>query len=333
MKTFIKWAGLFFSAGLTMSLFVRLFGLTPYGIAMAALALVLFEGGSEGWAQMLKVAQGGQREIAKAAMWFCVVASVASSGAEIILATKLWKPPFDTEFITLAVIVGALAVNIMGIFRYEQLNPDTAKRNLALDRQARAMSEAHRLEDNIIDQSYTQAESKINEVAAEVADNLSGKLRDDVTNYLKAFGHHAPAPATQLPAPAPQTAQASQETLPSKSNEPSQDELKAFMRELFKSESATPKPTVQKILEEPREFALGELLLVAGVTIEEAVKYAQQYSEATAYAFLKDALPKNMTRANFTYIWNALKKGGPSNDLAPAFETTEGIETDPKGTR
>ena len=61
MQTLLKIGGLVFSAGLTLSLFTRLFGLTPFGLLMAIAALALFEGGAFGWAHLLPKAREAQR--------------------------------------------------------------------------------------------------------------------------------------------------------------------------------------------------------------------------------------------------------------------------------
>lgn len=186
MKSYLKFGGLALSSALTMSLFVRLFGMGAYGLLMALAALALFEGGAIAWSHILTQAKHGQRAIAKLGLWFCILASVVSSGAEIILATNLWTAPFDVSFLTLLVIVGALAVNVCGIVAYEQLDPASAARNRELDRQARARNEAARLEESIIDQSLIKAEGEVAKIAGSVSDLLARELTDDVSAYLLA---------------------------------------------------------------------------------------------------------------------------------------------------
>ncbi len=186
MKAFLKYGGLALSSMLTVTLFVDLYGATAYGISLALAALALFEGGALAWAALLPHAKQGQRGIVKAAQWFCVVASVVSSGAQIILSTKLWIPGFDVGFVTLLIIVGALAVNVMGVFAYEQLDPQRAEANRELDRQAKARDAARLLEDRVIDQSLIKAESKVAEISGAVSNSLADELRGDVVNYLLA---------------------------------------------------------------------------------------------------------------------------------------------------
>lgn len=184
MKTFLKYFGLTVSGMLTVSLFVDLYGVTAYGITLALFALALFEAGAVAWSTLMTVAKGGQRGIVKAAQWFCVTASVVSSAAQIILGTKLWEPGFDVGFVTLLVICGALAVNVMGVFAYEQLDPSRSEINRDLDRQAKARAAAAKLEDQVVEQSLIKAESKVKEIAGRVSDELSTELRNDVVAYL-----------------------------------------------------------------------------------------------------------------------------------------------------
>lgn len=206
MRAYLKFGGLALSSILTISLFLRLFGNDVYGISLAVAALCLFEGGAIAWARVLQVAKGAQRGIAKGAVWFCVIASVTSSGAEIILGTRLWQTPFDMNFVTLAVIVGALAVNVLGVFAYDQSDPVTADRNKELDRQARARQEAARLEERVIDASFAKAEGRVMEVAGDVSERLASEIRDDVVGYLMAqtrggdSGTRASKPALPRPA-------------------------------------------------------------------------------------------------------------------------------------
>lgn len=186
MKAFLKFGGLALSAMLTVSLFVDLYGANAYGISLALAALALFEGGAIAWASLLPHAKQGQRGIVKGAQWFCVTASVISSAAQIILSTKLWEPGFDVGFVTLLVICAALAVNVMGVFGFEQLDPQRAEVNRELDRQARARDAARLLEDRVIDQSIIKAEAKVAEISGSVSNSLAEELRGDVVNYLLA---------------------------------------------------------------------------------------------------------------------------------------------------
>lgn len=202
MRAYLKFGGLALSAMLTVNLFMRLFGRDVYGVSLALAALCLFEGGSIAWAKVLQVAKAGQRDIAKGAVWFCVVSSVASSGAEIILSTGLWSPPFDLNFLTLAVIVGALAVNVLGVFAYDQADPVAADRNKELDRQARARREAARLEERVIDASFAKAEGRVMELAGDVSDRLATELRDDVVGYLLAQTRNGAGQGNKRLAPA-----------------------------------------------------------------------------------------------------------------------------------
>lgn len=186
MKYYLKFGGLLLSSALTISLFIRLFGFGPYGIFVALAALALFEGGAVAWAHVLGEAKQGQRSVAKLGQWYCVMASVASSGAEIILSTNLWEAGFDVGFVTLLIIIGALGVNVLGAVAFDQLDPRTAERNRELDRSAKSKREAERLEERVIDQSLIKAEGKVNEIAGRVSDELAAEIRGDVLHYLLA---------------------------------------------------------------------------------------------------------------------------------------------------
>lgn len=186
MRAYLKFGGLALSSILTVSLFLRLFGNDVYGISLAIAALCLFEGGAIAWAKVLNQAKGGQRGIAQGAVWFCVVSSVVSSGAEIILGTRLWVTPFDMNFVTLAVIVGALAVNVLGVFAFDQADPVTMERHRELDRQARARRESQRLEDRVLDASFAKADGEVAAIAGDISDRLARELRDDAVGYLLA---------------------------------------------------------------------------------------------------------------------------------------------------
>lgn len=200
MKAYLKFGGLALSAGLTLGLFVRLFGANAYGIFLAVAALALFEGGAIAWNGVLADAKHGQRTISRSAQWFCVLASVLSSGAEIILSSRIWSPPFDVGFMTLWIIVGTLAVNVIGVIKYEMLDPLTESKHRELDRAAKAKREAARLEDQVIEQAMIKADSEVARIAGSVSDALAAELRDDVTAYLLAStrnGHNLPVPANR----------------------------------------------------------------------------------------------------------------------------------------
>jgi hypothetical protein len=184
MKQFLKYGGLFMSSLLTIGLFIDLFGNDAYGILMAGAALALFEGGSIAWAHILTQAKYGQRIVARFAMWFCVLASITSSGAQIIMTTDLWKPQFDTGFIALATVVLALVVNVAGIFGYEYLDPERAEINRELDRGAKTKSETDKLTDRLTNQALIKAGAKVNDIAGQVSDALASEIQHDVMIYL-----------------------------------------------------------------------------------------------------------------------------------------------------
>lgn len=186
MKAYLKFGGLALSSILTVSLFLRLFGNDVYGISLAVAALCLFEGGAIAWAKVLNQAKGAQRGIAQGAVWFCVVSSVVSSGAEIILGTRLWVTPFDMNFVTLAVIVGALSVNVLGVFAYDQNDPVTVERHRELDRQARARRETQRMEDRVQDASFAKLESEVAQMAGEISDRMAREMSGDLATALLA---------------------------------------------------------------------------------------------------------------------------------------------------
>lgn len=201
MKNYLKIGGLLLSSLLTISLFVRLFGLGAYGILMSLAALALFEGGAVAWNHLIPKAKHDQRQIAKAAQWFCVGTSIVSSGAELILGTHLWEAPFDVPFFTLLIIVAALAVNVIGVILFEQSDPNVAAVNRELDRQAKSGQEKERLADAILDQALMKTESRVAEIAGDVSDKISGDLSDDVRRFLlsRSTGRHSTTTVLPLP--------------------------------------------------------------------------------------------------------------------------------------
>lgn len=199
MKEILKYGGLALSGLLTLALFLDLFGFGLYGIVMAVAGLALFEVGAYAWSNLYSEARERQRLVVRIAMWFCVVSSILSSGAEIILSTRLWTPAFDIHLVTLMVIVGALAFNIIGVFAYEQLDPSRSNLNREMDRAAKARSKADSLEDNIVAQSLMKAEASVNEVAGEIAQELADELRGDVLHHL--LSQTRGGSNRQLPAP------------------------------------------------------------------------------------------------------------------------------------
>ena len=184
MNIYLKYGGLTFSAGLTVSLFLRLFGFEAYGIILATAALVLFEGGTIAWSKILDVAEGGQRGIANFGLWYCAVVSVVSSGAEIILATKLWTPPFDINFVTLMIIALSLAVNVLGGLAYEQLDPDTAEKHRELNRLAKEAKAEASIEESFTTHAVIQAKAKAKHIAGEIADKVGESIKDKAVNRM-----------------------------------------------------------------------------------------------------------------------------------------------------
>lgn len=225
MKNYLKYGGLALSAALTFSLFIRLFGLGPYGLLMALFGLTLFEGGAAAWIRVLDESQYNQRSIAKFALWFCLLASVLSSGAELILSTNLWKAPFDVGFATLVVIVGSLAVNVMGIVAHGLSDPDTAEINKTLDRQAKATQEIWKLEDMVERQSLIKARATVKDRVERISNRLSNEIADDVERGLLAQTRGGDnSQLGRLPPPTRQPVQvieqSSRESAPSSSGPP-----------------------------------------------------------------------------------------------------------------
>lgn len=184
MKYYLKFGGLGLSAILTLALFARLFGIEAYGVFMALSALTLFEGGAIAWNHILGSARLMQRSIAWQCQWLCILLSIASSGAEIALSTTLWKPPFDIEFVTLCMIVLALAVNIVGVVAYEGADEDTLRRSRELQMRADNFKKSMVAQKRIIERAYNLMDDKVEEKAGEVAEKLATELRDDAIHEV-----------------------------------------------------------------------------------------------------------------------------------------------------
>lgn len=199
----IQYGGLAFSGILTLSLFVRLYGNGPYGWLMGLAALALFEVGAGSWLHTLGQAKHRQRTIVRAAMWWCVLASILSSASEIILSTNLWEPAFDIEFWTLIVIAGSLAVNLVGGLLYEMNDPDKAERARELDQRASMKEAAWRIEDKVLTDSISKAEQDTDSISQAVADALRGEIRTDSVGFLLGLTRNGASRQPQLPAPQP----------------------------------------------------------------------------------------------------------------------------------
>ena len=184
MNVYLKYGGLAFSAGLTVSLFLRLFGVEAYGITLAVAALVLFEGGTIAWSRILNYAEQGQRNVAYFGLWYCAIVSVVSSGAEIILATKLWTPPFDIGFVTLMIIALSLAVNVLGGLAYEQLYPDTADKHRELNRLAKEAKAQASIEESFTTHAVIQAKSKAKQIAGDIADKVGESIKQTAVTRM-----------------------------------------------------------------------------------------------------------------------------------------------------
>lgn len=185
MKQFLKYGGLAFSSMLTVALFIDMFGNGAYGILMAIAALALFEGGAIGWSHLQTQAELKQRIVVKTCMWTCVLLSLVSSGAQIILSTNLWKPEgLDTGFIAILAVVIAMFVNVTGIFAYELLDPERAETNRERDRQAKTREGTEKLENMVLEQALIKAKSRVNDVAGQVSESLAAEMRNDVVVYL-----------------------------------------------------------------------------------------------------------------------------------------------------
>ena len=184
MNAYLKYGGLAFSAGLTISLFLRLFGFEAYGITLALAALVLFEGGTVAWSRILNYAEQGQRGVAYFALWYCAIVSVVSSAAEIILATELWTPPFDVGFVTLLIIAASLAVNLLGGLAYEQLDPDTADKHRELNRLAREAAAQASIEESFTTHAVMQAKAKAKQIAGDIADKVGESIKQTAVTRM-----------------------------------------------------------------------------------------------------------------------------------------------------
>lgn len=209
-RNVIKWGGLGLSALLTLNMFLRLFGLTLLGSLLAGMALTLYEFGALGWNRLLHAeARHAQRDVARICQWFCVITSILSSGAEITMVATLWQPPFDVRFMTLLMIVSALAVNIIGIVLYEQREPIREEQHKELDRQAKNQKVMQSQQDRIIELSHSRLQAKVSEIAGDVADELADEMRNSVKGYLSHVRkniNETPAPATPASSPKPVSA-------------------------------------------------------------------------------------------------------------------------------
>lgn len=202
MKSFLKFGGLAFSAGLTLSLFIRLFGAGAFGLTMAAAALCLFELGAAGWAHLLLTARDGQRAVARVCLAVTVGLSLLSSCTEIVLATNLGASAFallDLEFVTLAMIAAALSCNVVGALAFEYTTPETVNKSRELERQARARRAAHDLEDKVTELALTRAEAEVEGVAGEVAGRLAVGLRESIVSRLLAAELRRDVPTLAAP--------------------------------------------------------------------------------------------------------------------------------------
>lgn len=184
MNGYLKYGGLLFSAGLTLSLFLRLFGVGAQGIIFALAALTLFEGGTIAWSRILNTAEQGQRGIAYACLWFSAIVSVVSSALEIVLSTSLWASPIDLNFVTLIIIALSLAVNVLGVLRYEQLDPDIAEKHQELNRLARESAAQASIEDTFTTHAVMQAKSKAKAIAGDIADQVGETIKSSAVNRL-----------------------------------------------------------------------------------------------------------------------------------------------------
>jgi hypothetical protein len=199
----LKVFGLVFSAGLTLSLFSRLFGLTPFGVMMAVSALALFEGGAAGWAFLLEKGREAQRTVAAACLVITTTLSVFSSASEIVLATKFGAGAFaaiDFEFLTLSAIVIALTTVVVGALLYEAMKPETreAARKAGFD--ARLAEITYSAQDTVIDESEKQVSADMKLRAAELAGHITGRAMGDVEGAVKRLAtSRAEQPAIAAP--------------------------------------------------------------------------------------------------------------------------------------
>ncbi len=184
-------AGLVFSAILTMSLFTRLFGLSPMGLIVSIAALLLFEVGALIWDKLKDTAQGGQRTVTTFCLVFTVSLSLTSSAIEIAQWTHLSAEALkllDLEFITLLTIVGALVVNTAGGFLYGSLDPSRAMIHSELNRQAKLNAAREQLTDDAVQLSIVNGAGQVRQIAADIAQNLGTVVRDDVIKTTLSLG-------------------------------------------------------------------------------------------------------------------------------------------------
>lgn len=209
MQTLLKIGGLVFSSGLTLSLFTRLFGLTPFGLLMALAALALFEGGAFGWAHLLPKAREAQRTVAGFCLVVAVALSLFSSGAEIIMATRLGAEALaqlDFEFLTLCAIVAALATNVIGALAYDAAKPETrrAAQKLAFEGRLAAMN--YKAQNQIMDAAEMDADLRVETRAPQLALLISDRALEDTQRAVVALstaGRDDHPQTAQLTAPAP----------------------------------------------------------------------------------------------------------------------------------
>ncbi len=202
IRIILKYGGIAFSAALTIKMFYDLF-LPSSGPAFALLmclsALAFFEGGGIAWSKLLETARGGQIAVAQLATWFCVICSIVSSASEIIMATNLWKPDFDIQFFALSTIIAAVTVCLIGIFAYDQLNPDRLQMHRKAARAARAESKVHTEEDKV----EALAMVKVDERAEAMAERVANIHADAIVERVAAIMLTGKEPAPkQLEAPA-----------------------------------------------------------------------------------------------------------------------------------
>ena len=199
----LKVGGLVFSAGLTLNLFTRLFGLTPFGIVTAVAALALFEGGAAGWAYLLEKGREAQRTVAVVCLIVTTALSIFSSGSEIILATKFGAGAFaaiDFEFWTLAAIVVALATVVVGAMFYEAMKPETRAAARQAGFEARLAEINYSAQDQVIDLAEGQTNEALKYDAPELARLIKGRAMGDVTDATRRLAaRHVQPTAIEAP--------------------------------------------------------------------------------------------------------------------------------------
>lgn len=208
MQTVLKIGGLLFSSGLTLSLFTRLFGVTPFGLIMALAALALFEGGAFGWARLLPKAREAQRTVAGTCLVIAVGLSLFSSGAEIIMATRLGADALkalDFEFLTLCAIVIALASNVIGALAFDAAKPETRRAAQKLAFEGRLAEMQYKAQTQIMDAAELDADLRVETRAPELARLISDRALSDTQRAvvtLSTVGKESdekPAPALAAP--------------------------------------------------------------------------------------------------------------------------------------